>query len=779
MVGNDASGIVYGSVVQTGNVAGSINVVSEGPKAAAYLANPDNWPLVRDWDAVQAGVLRSRPGPGDDGVPPYVHRDVDDQLSSRMEAVRDGGGMVYLVGSSAAGKTRAAYEAMLATMPDFCVAAPVVGSDLPIVLEAVLRSGVRCVLWLDDLERFLGPGELDPVMLAACIRQRVPIVGTIRTPQFELFNQSSRNSVDSSLGQRANIGARVLAMVDPIMLPRVWSPAELERAVAQNDERIAEAVECHRHYGIAEYLAAGPAIWSEWRRAFDVGGRPRGAALVSAAVDLERAGLPGPYPRSLLVGLHETYLEDQGGSLLRAEPLPEAFAWACETRLGVTSPLLPVQEDRWSVFQYLVDRIEQLSTRPPVKDLVWQRVEQYVTTDHDAMGVAIRAAEAATAVSLRVAEAIWRSRITHSSIDLAAIAAYNLGVLMLETERPDEARALFLQSAEAGEPGAAFNLSVLMGEDGEEAEARQWCRAAAEAGHPEACFRLGFDLEQSGLIEEAESWYRRGAETGEHRCATNLGNIMSTTGRRDEAQIWYSRANELGDFYAAFNIGLFHHDSGRLELAVHWYELAYEQGSAEAALNLGVLRNNAGDLVEAEKWYRNAAEKGLAGAAFNVGNLFARAGANEEAEAWYRRAATDGHSPSMRMLSRLSYEAGRIPDAIAQLEQAVALGDCDAAMELAEILFELERYDEAIEPLTMAAERGDRDAVFNLAAAFAHTGNTDQAQRWLRQAAEVGDIEAVTSLAQLLFQVGRVASAMWWVRRARVLRSREASTPAA
>ncbi|WP_169814759.1 tetratricopeptide repeat protein [Nocardia crassostreae] len=632
-VRNTVDGLVQGSVVQANHVAGSIYVGNDESRSAAYLGEPDNWPLTAEWDPIQAGVLRSRPGADDRGIPPYVRRDIDEQLRSRMTAACDHGGLVYLVGCSASGKTRTAFEAMLATMPDYRVAAPVTGADLPAVLETILQRQIHCVLWLDDLERFFGPGELDATMLAAFVRLRVPIVGTIRTPQYDLLNPGSRSSldtaVDSSPGPRAGIGARVLAMVEPILLPRLWTQNEVDGAVGEVDERIADAVEHHRSYGIPEYLVAGPSIWSEWRRAFEIGGLPRGAALVSAAVELERAGLPGTYSQSLLVDLHEAYLEEQGGSLLRAESLPDAFMWAAEERFGITSPLLPIEDGRWLVFQYLVDRTEQSSPRSPVKDLVWQRAVEHAANDHDAMGVAVRAATAATVVSLQVAEQIWLSKTRHPAVEIATIAAYNLGVLLLETDRPTEARAMFLQSAEGGEPRAAFNLSILLDEAGEKVEALEWCRTAAEAGYTQACFRLGFELESQGEIEEAEAWYRRGAELGEYRCATNLGNIMSASGRRDEAQTWYSRANELGDSYATFNIGLFHHDSGRLDLATQWYTRASEQGSAEAALNLGVMRSMGGDLLEAEKWYRLAADRGLAGAAFTWGTCSAAWGGTE------------------------------------------------------------------------------------------------------------------------------------------------------
>ncbi|WP_460717912.1 SEL1-like repeat protein [Nocardia heshunensis] len=687
----------------------------------------------------------------------------------------ESGGMIYLIGSSAAGKTRAAYEALRAVLPDHRIATPATGVDLPVMLDAIVRFSGGCVLWLDDLEKFLGPGALDPNTLRVLLQRGVSVVGTIRKAQFELFDPGRRPGSglgdDRSLAQLAHVGAQVLSMCESIELPRIWSDDELGRAAALDDERISEAVECHGYYGVAEYLAAGPAIWSEWRRAADVEGQPRGAALVSAAVDLARSGLPGPYPQSLIVDLHAKYLEQQGGMLLRPESLNDAFAWASRTRFGVASPLLPFEGERWLAFPYLADRTDELSTGMPIRDFVWGRAAECAETDIDSMSVAVRAAEAATAVSLRVAEEIWQTRISSSSAPIATMAAYNLGVLLMETERPEAARSMFLQAAENGEPRAAFNLSVLLVLPEEAAEAREWCRIAAEAGYPDACFDLGFKFEADGQLAEAEHWYRRGADLGEYRSATNLGNILTSAGRTDEAHSWYAKADSLGDSRATFNIGLFHHEAGRFSEAEHWYLLAFERGSAEAALNLGVLWSENGDLVAAEKWFRLAADKGRAGAMFNLGNLLASSGRLEEARACYLRGADSNHLESIRALGRSLYDAERPDEAVVWFERAAALGDRLAAAVLGGLLTELGRIDDAIAPLTVAADGGHIDSAFNLAVIYRNRGDVGNAQRWYREAADGGDAEGAVGLAGVLFENGRVASAIWWIGRARKLRA--------
>jgi TPR repeat protein len=69
-------------------------------------------------------------------------------------------------------------------------------------------------------------------------------------------------------------------------------------------------------------------------------------------------------------------------------------------------------------------------------------------------------------------------------------------------------------AADAGDLDAAFNLGVLLEEAGRVEEAEQMCRRAADAGDMQAAFNLGVLLEEAGRGEEAEQMYRRAADAG-------------------------------------------------------------------------------------------------------------------------------------------------------------------------------------------------------------------------------------------------------------------------
>ncbi|NYS17311.1 sel1 repeat family protein [Streptomyces sp. SJ1-7] len=72
-------------------------------------------------------------------------------------------------------------------------------------------------------------------------------------------------------------------------------------------------------------------------------------------------------------------------------------------------------------------------------------------------------------------------------------------------------------------------------------------RRAVEAGHTDALFNLGILLVEAGRGEEAEGFYRRAAEAGDTDAMVNLGNLLKRTGRAREAEVFYQRAEAAGD----------------------------------------------------------------------------------------------------------------------------------------------------------------------------------------------------------------------------------------
>ena len=90
---------------------------------------------------------------------------------------------------------------------------------------------------------------------------------------------------------------------------------------------------------------------------------PRGAALVTAAVEVRRGGYGSPLPREVLEAVHDYYLGERGGALLRPEPLTEAWEWATRPRRATTALLQGLGSQHVHVFDYLLDTAQRQS--PP------------------------------------------------------------------------------------------------------------------------------------------------------------------------------------------------------------------------------------------------------------------------------------------------------------------------------------------------------------------------------------------------------------------------------
>ncbi|MCX4666258.1 tetratricopeptide repeat protein [Streptomyces sp. NBC_01381] len=612
---NTVSGGRQDAVVQADTVH---NVTITSPPQSEeslprYLRDSDRWPLTDEWEALAAGAHRARPGDDGSKLPPYVERDVDEVL---REAVARGG-LVVVVGDSTAGKTRASYEAVRAVLPGRRVVAPPPGGHLERAPEVVERAGVPCVVWLDDLERYLGPEGLEPDVLEDLVRLDVPVVATMRLKPYETF----------SLGQEDGIGSRVLRLAEVVDLNRLWSDEELSRAGDCDDSRIVDAVAHHGTYGIGEYLAAGPALLREWRHAWSAQGHPRGAALVSAAVDLTRTGLRGPYPQALLAELHDHYLAAAGGRVLRPEPLEEAFHWASRVRFGVTSLLVPMAEERWAAFDYLVDAAESA-----VPGWTWDGALGSAADEDDGFAIGVSAYRAN---EHSIAEAAWRPLVEAS--DMAA--ANNLANLLTEDGRTEEAEQLYRHAHNNGDPDATYNLAILLAETGRTDEAEHLYRHAHNNGHPNAAYNLAILLAETGRTDEAEHLYRHAHNNGHPNAANNLAILLAETGRTDEAEHLYRHAHNNGHPNAANNLAILLNKAGHTDEAEQLYRHAHNNGDPDATYNLAILLAETGRTDEAEQLYRHAHNNGDPNAAHNLAILLEESGRTDEAEALRRQIA--------------------------------------------------------------------------------------------------------------------------------------------
>jgi thioredoxin-like negative regulator of GroEL len=551
-VGNRA-GDVHGTAFQAGDIHGPVTVY---PPPAPATAPVPGWVQValpaHQADAHDLGAHDALPGPEGEGLPPYVARDVDDELDRRLAAAEaPRGGLVLVAGASTAGKTRALAAALARTLPERMLVAPPEDADLrplPAWLKASAGSAPRgWVVWLDDVDRHLSASGLTPALIAELGRADAVVAATIRQERLEALRPSATDPGPGAEG----VGYAVLK-TPPVIVRRDWSGPERERARVSGDERLVRAASDER-FGVAEQLAAGPHLQQAWESGPD-SGHPRGYALVAAAVGLAQAGLASPLTREQLHTAHTAYLP-------HPPPLPEeddrAWAWATQQRSGLAGLLVPADHEgrRWRAFDYL-------TTQGPLPDAVW-----------------------------------------HAALDAATgQERFTIGVTAYNAERADVAETAWRPLAVQGDIRAMVLLGDLLEEAGRVEEAEGWYREAAQQDNTLAMVLLGDLLKEADRSEEAEDWYRKAAHQGDTHAMVSLGILLRRAGRVEEAEDWYRKAAHQGDTHAMVSLGFLLKGAARVGEAEDWYRKAIEQGHPLAMVLLGDLLEKAGRVEEAEHW---------------------------------------------------------------------------------------------------------------------------------------------------------------------------------
>lgn len=760
---NDIGGGDFGVSIQARDINGSISFVGAGEKYTDYLENPERWPLARDWDVRASGVHAAHGASDKEDVTPYVRRDSDAQLRRYLLQASEHGGVVLVLGDSTAGKTRTAHQSLQENLPEWKIATPRSSADLARLAHVVKKCRFPCVIWLDEFQSFLGLNGLEPGLLAEFEHLCVPIVATMRTADYDSLVPSGQDTEfrDSVSPWQAGVGAQVLRSCRLVELQRIWSESELARARECDDERVVEAARRHSDFGVAEYIAAGPLLWREWRHAWRAGGElsnghPRGAALVAAAIDLARVGISCS-SETLLAQVHEYYLMSAGGPVLRPEPLHIAMAWCAKVRLGVSSLLVPDRNGTWKPFHYLLDKCQQGVGNSTIPDFLWEAALENAD-DEDRYRIGVNAYPEKS----DIAEAAWRP-LAEAGFPAAA---FSLGILMLGSGRLGEAETLYREAASRNHSLAMNNLGALLVQDGRTEEAENWFRRAAECNLTEALVNLGALLRRKGDFFEAEMIYRRAIDLEQPLAWNNLGNLLSEVDRPAEAKEAYRRGVDHGDMEAAFNYGKLCVRLGENREAEQMLRMAVKSGHHLAVITLARYLDEMGCVVAAEEVLRDAMQREHAEAANELGALFVRQGRARDAQDMFRAAEKAGHASAAFNLGLSLYNEGRVGEAEEAYRRAGANGHIDATFNLGMLLRESGRTAEAEEALRQASESDHAGASYNLGFLLWHRGDVAESKKMYRRSVESGSAEASNMLGVILMNEGKTEAAEAEFRRA-------------
>ncbi|MGW0488909.1 tetratricopeptide repeat protein [Streptomyces olivaceus] len=586
-------------------------VVKRVSQVIDTLANPTefHWQPVAEAEPISFGIHRVPESPGHSHIVEYVPRSLDAELDGHLETVAETGGMILVTGDSAAGKSRALFEGMRRKLSDRLVCKPDPDAEMPSLLSS--GDGERRVLWLDDLHDYLRSDGLTPSLLDGLVSRQVVVLATLRTEFYEQYtDERDVPSLSRGAGPRLpSFPGRIIRRAHHIALERIWTDGERQRASRVEDPRISEALKSDRTYGLAEYLAAGPQVLKMWRSASRVKGNPRGAALVSAAIDLARTGVDSSLPPDAVERLHEYYLDQAGGPALRPEGLDEAWNWAAKVVLGVTSPLVPGKGGTWKPFDYLVSNAARNSRPSDLPDQVW---EEAVRVVDDSRRVLV-ATVARAAGQLDAAKNVLRPLVENDDPD----GLINLGALIASENDYEGAGAYFLRASELGDSTGTHNMGSLCFARGDLEGARDWYTLAIERGELQSIGTLGMVAEKLGNRDQAIELWKRGTEAGDPGSALHYSDWLTSKWQSDEAvealRVAADGALPIAALsYAGVLLRKKDHETANIYLSKA-YDAAIQQGHLGdpiGYLMAGVAAYSFGNIKMGQEWWDRARNSG-------------------------------------------------------------------------------------------------------------------------------------------------------------------------
>jgi hypothetical protein len=739
-----------------------------------------------------------RPGQGQrlPELPPYVPRDVDEELREGIVNLASHGGLIVLVGGSSTGKTRTAYEAICAELPDWRLLHPTDAAGLANAIAArrLPRSGV--VVWLDDAQQYLtGPDRLTIGVVRALLNPDQPmvLVATMWPQWYERLTtpppvDAALTAEDADDIDPHRHSRQILTTAARVIRLGSFNNPEYARAKtrAGEDPRLAAALQ-DSHYGVTEILAAAPQLVER----FEYTANPYAKAIMTAAIDYRRLGHTVPLTGELLETAAVGYLTEQQVATASPHWFSTAIDHATGLLHGATSSLIPVPGTSmgtiigYTVADYLLQygQAARRDIPPPIS--IWEAGIGHITD-----------------LSIRLAlarEAYRRKLYQHAELLARPAAETGIPIAMIVLARSfqgggrvKEAEDWLRRAARTGNPNAMAALADWLERAGRAGEAEGWYRRAAELGNPDIVLILANWLRRAGRVEEAEEWYRRAAGTGHPHAMLVLGKRLSAAGQSEEAEEWYRRAAGTGDHDAMAVLAKWLERAGQSEEAEEWYRRAAGTGNLNGMVTLMHWLWRAGKAREAKEWYRRAveagnsstklfpqgsrrarrrrarqaaAETGDAEAMVAVAHSLGNAGRADEAERWYRRAAEAGHPHEMVLGKRLG-AAGQSEEAEEWYRRAAEAGNPNGMVALADLLGRAGRAEEAERWYRRAAEAGHPHAMLVLGKRLGAAGQSEEAEEWYRRAAEAGNPNGMVALGNWLGRAGKAGEAEEWYRRA-------------
>ncbi|MBA2344358.1 MAG: tetratricopeptide repeat protein [Rubrobacter sp.] len=580
-----------------------------GPGRSGWL------PRVSEVSPYRLGTSRSTYAPDDTHRnDPYVHREVDARLREVISSHEFP--FVIIVGDSKAGKSRTAFEAILAELPGAALIVPtnVEAIDKLFSLDPPLDlHPAPAVLWLDDLDEAtlgaLTPGLLDR------LDSEVIVVASMTSERRDRIARS-----DSDIGRTARIALDRAKEI----------PLSAELTDEERGEALARYPRERFDHSIGEPLVAADLLTAK----FNAGRTSNsvGHALVRVAIDWRRAGVGRPILESELRALYPQCLPSiRVGLEPSSELYQEGLAWACEPLVSHVALLERSNADKehgFVAFDYLVALLDGQHEGYPGRDVlpvIWNFVTDFLS-EEEAMSVGLTAYLRS---DLTGAEHIWRY-LAEGSSTYSTEAVFNLGISLAEQGNPDGAREAFQRAIDSDHPNAApraaLNLGALLIERGDDEGARVAFQRVIDSGHPDqapkAAISLGALLVEQGDFVGARVVFEQAIHSSHPDAAPDatlrLGALLVEQGDPEAAREALQQAINSDDLNATPDaclfLGALLAEQGNTDGAREAFQQAIDSGhpavAPEASLYLGNLLEEQGDTAGARHAYEMTINSG-------------------------------------------------------------------------------------------------------------------------------------------------------------------------
>ncbi|WP_148311548.1 tetratricopeptide repeat protein [Amycolatopsis japonica] len=636
--------------------------------------------------------------------PAYVQRDHDTSLRADVAASASGElrALVVLRGGPSTGKTRSLFEAVQALGVGWAVVRPRSASALRGLVTSGLLYGRRCVLWLNELQTFLGPNgtglSLD-VLRDLFTATRHHNGGKPRSPHpivmvGTLWAEKLRDATTSAdhLSDNRDLLVNANQWVHWHDIPRDFSPHERQKAQAlvasTGDARLRAALTNPDRVGFTQTLAGGHELLQHYLTAPN----PMDQLLLDAAGDARRLGHTSPMSVSLLRAIATALWREERG---QATPphgwFDTAIAHATQplrSTQGVQA-LIPLDDPgpddtasehvTYELADYLEQHLSLTRRTQPVVDAVWDALHDHSAGPEDLFNAAIFASARGR---FDHGEALYRTAGTPEALaELARLLANRPG-------REHDAEQAYRAAVAGGHPVVLYEfLPWLEQQPDREGDIEQaYLDAIARGERPVRNLFAHWLSRQPGRVEDAERLHLDGIAEGIPAARIGFAKWLATVpGRKAEAEQAYRDAIADGDADTLIMFAQWlSHQPGREEETERVYRKAVTADGSGARPGFAGARHafaswlarQPGRKAEAEQAYRDAIAAEDLRAAEGLAKLLSRQpGREKETEQAYRDAiAADDYDSARLFADWLSRQPGREAEAEQAYRDAAAAG---------------------------------------------------------------------------------------------------------